>query len=137
MNGFEIKILLAGIGVFATAGLLILSALTFRYRVTATHLLVTWLAIPIRRIRLEDIKRVGTRPIVWAERWPNSWDRGRVLVIRRHTGWFRNFVITPAFPFEFLNTLEKARKVRLGLPVAAPILVPDHRAAPENNTKAA
>jgi hypothetical protein len=137
MNGFELKPLLAVLGIFVTVGLLLLSALTFRYRVTLTHLQITWLGLPLRRLRLEDIKRIGTRPVLWAERWPNSWDRGRMLVIRRHTGWFRNFVITPNFPFEFLNTLERARKTFEGPPVQPPVVLPASKASGKARTKAA
>jgi hypothetical protein len=116
MNGFQIQILLVVVGVLATAGLLLLSASALTYHVTATHLKVTWLGVPVRRLRLEDIKRVGPRPVVWAERWPNCFDRGRMLVIRRHTGLFRNFVITPKFPFEFRNSIELARKALMDEP---------------------
>ena len=137
MNGFELNLLLAVLGILVTVGSLLLSALTFRYRVTPTHLQIFWLGLPVRRLRLEDIKRIGTRPVLWAERWPNSWDRGRVLVIRRHTGWFRNFLITPNFPFEFLNTLEQARKALEGLPVQAPVLLPASKASGEATTRAA
>jgi len=137
MNGFELKLLLTVLGVFVTAGLLLLSALTFRYRVTPAHLQIFWLGLPVRQLRLEDIKRIGTRPVFWAERWPNSWDRGRMLVIRRHTGWFRNFVITPNFPFEFLNTLERARNDLRVVPVLTPIVVPANEESGESTTKAA
>jgi hypothetical protein len=114
-----------------------LSALTFRYRVTPAHLQIFWLGLPVRQLRLEDIKRIGTRPVFWAERWPNSWDRGRMLVIRRQTGWFRNFVITPNFPFEFLNTLERARQALEALPTQEPVGLPASNASDEATTRAA
>jgi hypothetical protein len=117
MNGFPIEILLMVAGVMAAAGLLVWSAASIRYHITSTHLKISWLGLPVRRLRLDDIKRIGARPVVWAERWPNCWDRGRMLILRRHTGLFRNFVITPRFPYEFRNSLEQARKAFPGSPV--------------------
>ena len=120
MNGSQLQnmqALVIAAGVVALAGLFLLSALSIRYHLTDTHLKVTWLGLPVRRLRLEDIKRVGARPVLWAERWPNSWDRGRLLVVRRRTGWVRNFVITPEHPFEFRRRLEQACRARLGLPL--------------------
>src|SRR5262245_44922450 len=75
MNGFELKLVLTILAVFGMGGLFLLSSLTFRYWVTSTHLVISWLGLPVRRLRLQDIKRIGTRPVFWAERWPNSWDR--------------------------------------------------------------
>ncbi len=111
MNGLHIQIILTVAVVLASAGLLLCSAYTIRYHITPTHLKITWLGLLIRRIRLDDIKRVGTRPVVWAERWPNTLrNNGRLLVIRRRSGWLRSLVITPEYPFEFRNQLEQARK---------------------------
>ena len=111
MNGLHIQIILTVAVVLASAGLLLCSAFTIRYHVTPTHLKITWLGLPIRRIRLGDIKRVGTRPVVWAERWPSTLrNNGRLLVIRRRSGWLRSLVITPKYPFEFRNELEQACK---------------------------
>ena len=109
MNGLHIQIILTVAVVLASAGLLLWSAATIRYHVTPTHLEITWLGLPVRRIRLGDIKRVGTRPVVWAERWPSTLrNNGRLLVIRRRSGWLRSLVLTPKYPFEFRNELEQA-----------------------------
>ena len=115
MNGLHLQIFLTVAVVLASAGLLLWSAFTIRYHVTPTHLKITWLGLTVRRIRLDDIKRVGARPVVWAERWPSTLrSNGRLLVIRRRTGWLRHLVITPKYPFEFRNELEQARKTTAG-----------------------
>jgi hypothetical protein len=111
MNGLHLQIILTVAVVLASAGLLLCSAFTIGYHITPTHLKITWLGLPVRRIRLDDIKRIGTRPVIWAERWPNTLrNNGRLLVIRRRSGWLRSLVITPEYPFEFRNELEQARK---------------------------
>ena len=115
MNGLHIQIILTVAVVLASAGLLLWSAFTIRYHITPTHLKITWLGLTVRRLRLDDIKRVGTRPVVGAERWPNTLhNNGRLLVIRRRSGWLRSLVITPKYPFEFRNELELARKTTTG-----------------------
>jgi len=82
-----------------------------RYRITADHLKVTLFGLCLRRIRLTDIESVSKRRTSWAEHWWNTWRPWRRrLVIRRRSGLFRNFVITPKRRYEFRATLEKAVK---------------------------
>src|SRR5262245_25798340 len=114
MSDFQTQILLVGLVVFAATGLLLWSVTSIRYQITTTHLKVTWMGVPVRWLRLEDIKHVRARPVTWAERWPNVlFDNGRTLIIRRHRGLVRNFLITPKYPYEFKATLEQARNNRL------------------------
>lgn len=81
----------------------------YDYRITQNYLEVTWLGIPIRKIRLSDIESVSKRRKRWAENWRNTWrPRHRRLVIRRKTGLFKEFVITPAYRYEFRSQLETA-----------------------------
>lgn len=81
----------------------------YDYRITQNHLEVTWLGILIRKIRLSDIESVSKRRKRWAENWRNTWrPRHRRLVIRRKTGLLKEFVITPAYRYEFRNRLETA-----------------------------
>ena len=83
----------------------------YEYRITQSHLEVTWLGVPIRKIRLSDIESVSKRQKRWAENWRNTWrPRHRRLVIRRKTGLFKEFVITPAYRYEFRNQLEASVK---------------------------
>ena len=121
MSEFQLEILRVGATTVVATGLLLWSVTTVRYRITSKYLLVLWLGLPVRWISLTQIKRVGNKPVLWAERWPNVFfERGRVLVIRRHRGLFRNFLITPKYPFEFKTSLEQARAAALGLTPGRP-----------------
>lgn len=111
MSEFQRQLLLVSLTIFALTGFLIWSVTTIRYHITATKLKVTWLGLPVRWIPLATIKHIGTRPEWWTERWPNVlFDNGRILVIRRRSGLFKNFLITPKYPFQFKASLEQARE---------------------------
>jgi hypothetical protein len=111
MSDFQRQLFLIALGVLATTGFLTWSVTTIRYHITGTHLKVTWLGLPVRWIPLGNIKHVGTRPEFWSERWPNVlFDTGRTLVIHRYDGWFKSFLITPKYPFQFKASLEQARE---------------------------
>ena len=114
MNGFLIQVLVVVLVALFSAGLLFWSAMSIRYRISATHLQVTLFGVPVRSVRLRDIKHIGHRPVFWAERWPSTlFESRRMLVIRRRRGLFRNLVITPQYPFEFKASLEQARNAAL------------------------
>jgi hypothetical protein len=102
-------------GASALAGLIYLSIRAIGYRLTPTHLQVTWLGVPVRRVRLDDIRHIGNKPVIWAERWSCApFDPGRLLVLRRRRGWFKNFVITPERPYEFRFTMFRAIEALTG-----------------------
>jgi hypothetical protein len=142
MSDFQREILFVSVGVLVLTGLLLYSVTRIRYRITGRHLQVTWLGLPIRRIGLADIKRVTHKPVVWAERWPNVLlGSRRVLVIRRRSGLWRNFLITPEYPFEFKAALEQARDLAQGKPsgpLGAPHVALGHgKQAPDGTQHAA
>ncbi len=90
--------------------LLILSKATIRYRVTPHYLRISWLGLPVRWVRLKNIRQVLTQRVPWAERWSNSFKpSNRYLLIRKHSGLFRNLVITPKNHMVFKADLERAR----------------------------
>ena len=84
------------------------------YKITPRHLVITWLNVPIRWVRLDRITSVGTTPVFWSERWPNVlFAHGRFLVVHK-TGWgFKNMVITPKNPFVFRAELYRTRDALL------------------------
>lgn len=92
--------------------LLIWSGKTINYSVTPTHLRITWLGIPVRRIRLGDIRHISTKSVFWAEKWYNTLAPGsRLLAIHRRGGlFFKVVIITPERAFVFKNELECAQK---------------------------
>ena len=61
----------------------------------------------LRKIALADIMTVDTKMPFWNEHWCNTyWMFGRVVRIRRKTGWIRNFIITPDNRDEFIHQLQ-------------------------------
>ena len=110
MSSFQIQILVSFLSVLGSAVFLAFSVTTVRYQITARHLRVSWFGLPVRWVALEDIRHIGTRPVAWAERWPNVlFNSGRTLMIRRRRGLCKNFLITPPYPYEFKTSLEQAR----------------------------
>ena len=68
----------------------------------------------LRKIAITDIAYVDTKGPFWNEHWCNTmWPRGRVVRIRRKTGWIRNFIITPANRDDFLRQLNSHLDSRL------------------------
>lgn len=92
-----------------------------RYRITARHLQIRLFGIPIRRVRLDNIRYVGTARVVFAEKWPNGWfpSHHRFLVIRKRRGLIKNFIITPHQRYVFKAEIDRARQA-LGLDETRP-----------------
>lgn len=94
-------------------GVTVLALMFFsiNYRVTAKRLWITILGIPIRCIRIRDIRHMGTDPKVWAERWYNtlSPDNRRLVIRRKHGILCRTMILTPKNPYVLMHELEKAK----------------------------
>ncbi|MBI3414918.1 MAG: hypothetical protein HY043_06275 [Verrucomicrobia bacterium] len=93
-------------------GSLALSLVTLiRYRITSQNLEVRFLGLCLRRLPLDDIRYISKHRSGWAEFWWNTpWPAKRVLVIRRRSGWLKNFVITPRNRYVFKAELNRARQ---------------------------
>ncbi len=80
-----------------------------RYRLTDRYFQVVFLGLPIRWVRLENIEKVTTHHVRWAEHWWNVWRpfRRRLMICKRK-GLFKNLVITPAFRYELRKEIEEA-----------------------------
>jgi hypothetical protein len=86
-----------------------------RYVIDDRHLRVLLFGIMARRIALSDIEKVDTCAPFWNEHWCNTlWPVGRVVRIRRKSGIFRNFIITPKDRDTFIREL-KARVPNLSV----------------------
>jgi len=98
-----------GVGIVV---LLALSIVTVRYHITARFLVITWLGIPIRWLRLKNISQVTVHRVFWAEKWFNSLNpRNRYLLIHKKFGiLFRHLAITPRNHLIFKADLERARQ---------------------------
>ena len=88
-----------------------------RYRITDRHVRVRLGTVTLRKIALSDIASVDTRLIFWNEHWCNTlWPWGRIVRIKRKSGFIRNFVVTPDNRDEFITQLRE----RLGRRVVEP-----------------
>jgi hypothetical protein len=96
---------------------------TIDYRITAKHLQVTLLGVPIRRLRLDNIRHISTRRPGFSERWQNHLflKRDRSLFIEKRSGLIRHFLITPEQRFVFKAALDRAVRQVHGLPPAPSI----------------
>ena len=90
--------------------LLVCSFLTIRYRITPRYLKIVWLwFIPVRLVRLSNIRYVSPKPIFWAEKWYNTFRVGnRWLVVTKRRGVIKELAISPRNPFVFKAELERA-----------------------------
>lgn len=96
-------------------GLILLPYLLMKsvnYRLTESHLVITLMGIPVRRVRIRDIRHMDTDAHGVAERWYNTLSSSRArLVIHRKKGWpFRTIIITPKNPFGMMHDLQKAKE---------------------------
>ena len=110
-------IALALVGVFLIVATALWSITTIRYHIKPCHLQISWLGLPLRRIRLDTIVSITHRSVFWAERWYNTLSAGnRMLVINRRRGLFRNLIITPRNQLVFKAELDRASKGELPPP---------------------
>jgi hypothetical protein len=66
-----------------------------RFVIDEHYVRVKLLGLTLRKIALSDIESVDTKAPLWNEHWCTSLSLKRVVRIRRKSGWFRNFIITP------------------------------------------
>ena len=111
MTSEKIALLMWIAGGLVASVALVLSAKTIRYRVGSKYLIISWLWIPVRWIRLSNIAHVTPERFVLAERWFNTFRvRHRVLTIHRKRGLVRRLCISPANRFVFRAELNRARE---------------------------
>ncbi len=86
----------------------------FTYVVTPTEVQVRLGGWVVRRITLTDIERAEVRrfdaSLIWNEHWTNLTIIGRrtpFVVLRRRSGFARNFIINPSNPDAFLADLRR------------------------------
>jgi hypothetical protein len=93
-----------------------------RYSIGPNHLNILLLGIPIRRVRLDNIRHIHGRKTKFAERWGNMvltrYDR--VLVIEKHRGLIKRCLITPDKRYVFKAELERAMQARAAARHVAP-----------------
>jgi hypothetical protein len=80
---------------------------TIAYRITEKALEVLIMGWAIRRIPLAAIEGVHRRGALIHENW-SSLKFWNSVTVRRRSGWFRNFVISPDDPDRFVVRLQEA-----------------------------
>jgi hypothetical protein len=85
-----------------------------RYSIGQNHLKVLLFGIPIRRLNLDNIRHIHGRKTKFAERWSNMviTRHDRVLVMEKHRGLIKQFLITPDKRYVFRADLERAIRAR-------------------------
>ena len=86
-----------------------------KYRITSRHLEVRFWGMCVRRIALTDIRYISKHRSGRGELWWNTLlPTKRILVIRRRTGWCKNFIITPKDRYVFKAQLKHAMEESAG-----------------------
>jgi len=99
------------LGSFILATFAISLCTQIRYRISSNYLEVTLFGIRVRRLLLADIRYISKHRSGWGEFWWNTlWPAKRMLVIRRRTGFCKNFVITPKNRYIFKAELKRAMR---------------------------
>jgi hypothetical protein len=93
-----------------TVGLLIVLVVSIFFAMTFTvdevYVRVRVYGWTVRKVALSDIAWADQQVVLWNEHYTSSFDRKRVVRLRRRTGWIPNFIITPSDPWDFLRSLE-------------------------------
>ena len=98
--------LLPLIGSFVFAGLLIHAIFWgMTFTVDDGHVRVRFYGYTARRIALSDIEWAAQDWVFWNEHWTNTINPERLVLLRRRTGLFKSFLISPPSPLEFLKEL--------------------------------
>ena len=69
------------------------------------HVRVRVYGLTARRIKLSDIEWAAQDWAFWNEHWTNTLNPSRLILLRRRSGVFKNFLISPPSPQDFLLEL--------------------------------
>ena len=58
-----------------------------------------------RKVALSDIEWAAQDGCFWNEHYTNTVNPKQMILLRRRTGWFKSFLISPPSPPEFLKEL--------------------------------
>ena len=76
-----------------------------KFSVDAGHVRVRVYGWTVRKVALSDIEWAAHDWCFWNEHYTNTVSSKRLLLIRRRIGVFKNFLISPPSPPEFLKEL--------------------------------
>lgn len=75
------------------------------FTVDEAYVRVRMYGLTVRKVAVSDIEWAVQDWVFWNEHWTNTVNPKKLVLLRRRTGWFRNFVISPPSPPEFLREL--------------------------------
>ena len=75
------------------------------FTVDETYLRIRFYGWTARKVALTDIEWAARDWAFWNEHWTNTFDMDRIVLIRRRSGLFKNFHISPPSPQDFLQEL--------------------------------
>jgi hypothetical protein len=88
------------------------------YRIGPKSVFITLFGIPVRRVRLDNIRHISSRRGGFCESWANVLfvKRDRILIIEKRRGVFKRLMITPVQRYVFKAALDRAIREFNGLP---------------------
>jgi hypothetical protein len=90
------------------AGLLHAIFVGMSFTIDATHVRVRFYGWAARQVALADVEFAAQDWAFWNEHWTNTVSTRRLVLLRRRSGLFRNFLISPPDPAAFLEELRAA-----------------------------
>lgn len=75
------------------------------FTVDEAYMRVRMYGLTVRKVAVSDIEWAAQDWVFWNEHWTNTVNPKRMVLLRRRTGWFKNFLISPPVPQEFLKQL--------------------------------
>lgn len=75
------------------------------FTVDEAYVRVRFYGVSARKIAVADIEWAAQDWVFWNEHWTNTVNPKRMVLLRRRTGWFKNFLISPPSPQDFLKEL--------------------------------
>jgi hypothetical protein len=104
---------LAFVVVFSACLYQFVALLILNYRIRPDHIQIVVFGLPVKHIKLQDITDIRKVPMGASNPWTTLSLHNRIfgqwLLIRRQRGVFRNVLITPAKPDEFIETVARNR----------------------------
>ncbi len=105
---------LAFVVVFSACLYQFVALLILNYRIRPDHIQIVVFGLPVKHIKLQDITDIRKVPMGASNPWTTLSLHNRIfgqwLLIRRQRGVFRNVLITPAKPDEFIETVARNRR---------------------------
>lgn len=75
------------------------------FTVDEAYMRVRFYGYTARKVALSDIEFAANDWVFWNEHWTNTVNPKRMVLLRRRTGLFKNFLVSPPSPQDFLREL--------------------------------